>query len=106
MKKIAVRAMIVLAIVVALCMFFSGTIRTITTPKVRFTSARQGKFEMVTELTGSVHFKDAEELKLNNVPQVGGTLLDPCGRTFFGKKRFHGFADTVVGAVFLLPVNQ
>lgn len=69
MKKIAVRAMIVLAIVVALCMFFSGTIRTITTPKVRFTSARQGKFEMVTELTGSVHFKDAEELKLNNVPQ-------------------------------------
>ncbi|MBO4299326.1 MAG: hypothetical protein J5998_11050 [Clostridia bacterium] len=68
MKKIAVRAMIVLAVVVALCMFFSGTIRTITTPKVRFTSARQGKFEMVTELTGQVHFKETEEMKLD-VPQ-------------------------------------
>ena len=64
MKKIAVRAMIVLAVVVALCMFFSGTIRTITTAKVRFTSARQGKFEQTIELTGKVHFKESEEIKL------------------------------------------
>ena len=68
MKKIAVRAMITLAVVVALCMFFSGTVRTITTPKVRFTTARQGKFEMVTELTGQIQFKETEELK-QDVPQ-------------------------------------
>ena len=72
MKKIAVRAMITLAVVVALCMFFSGTIRTITTAKVRFTSARQGKFEMTSELTGKVQFKETEELKLD-VPE--GTAL-------------------------------
>ncbi|MBQ8954421.1 MAG: hypothetical protein IJ048_09920, partial [Clostridia bacterium] len=72
MKKIAVRAMITLAVVVALCMFFSGTIRTITTAKVRFTSARQGKFEMTSELTGKVQFKETEELKLD-VPE-GVTL--------------------------------
>ena len=65
MKKIAVRAMITLAVVVALCMFFSGTIRTITTAKVRFTSARQGKFEMTSELTGKVTFRETEELKLS-----------------------------------------
>ena len=72
MKKIAVRAMITLAVVVALCMFFSGTIRTITTAKVRFTAARQGKFEMTNELTGKVTFKETEELKLS-VPE--GTSL-------------------------------
>ena len=32
-----------LAVVVALCMFFSGTIRTIATAKVRITRAQQGK---------------------------------------------------------------
>lgn len=64
MKKKALTAMIVLAVVVALCMFFSGTVRTITTPKVRFTSAKQGKFEAVTELTGKVYLDKPEEIKL------------------------------------------
>ena len=65
MKKFAIRAMVVLAIVVALCMFFSGTIRTITTAKVRFTNARQGKFEMNTDLTGKINFGDTEDLTLD-----------------------------------------
>ena len=65
MRKFAIRAMVVLAIVVALCMFFSGTIRTITTAKVRFTNARQGKFEMNTDLTGKISFGDTEDLTLD-----------------------------------------
>lgn len=65
MKKFAIRAMAALAVVVALCMFFSGTIRTITTAKVRFTNARQGKFEMNTDLTGKISFGDTEDLTLN-----------------------------------------
>ena len=65
MKKFAIRAMIGLAIVVALCMFFSGTIRTITTAKVRFTNARQGKFEMNTDLTGKINFGDTEDITLD-----------------------------------------
>jgi len=65
MKKVAVRAMIILAAVVALSLFFSGTIRTLTTPKVRFLTPRQGKFEQVTELTGKVYFPEEENLTLD-----------------------------------------
>ena len=72
MKKVAVRAMIILAAVVALSLFFSGTIRTLTTPKVRFLTPRQGKFEQITELTGSVYFPSAEDLTLD-LPE--GTTL-------------------------------
>ena len=35
MKKRAIRALIALSMVVALCMFFSGTIKTLTTAKVK-----------------------------------------------------------------------
>ena len=65
MKKVALKAMVVLAIVIALCMFFSGTVRTITTPRVRFLSAKQGKFESRTELTGTVVFTQTEEFRLD-----------------------------------------
>ena len=65
MKKVAVRAMIALAAVVALSLFFSGTIRTLTTPKVRFLTPRQGKFEQVSELNGKVYFPDEEEITLD-----------------------------------------
>ncbi len=74
MKKIALRAMLILAIVVALAMFFSGTIRTLTTPKVRFLKPRQGKFEQVTEMTGSISFPAEEELRLT-VPEGVSVVL-------------------------------
>lgn len=64
MKKFAVKALIVLAVVIALCMFFSGTIRTITTAKVRFTSAKSGKLEINIPLKGKIEFKNTEELTL------------------------------------------
>ena len=64
MKKAAIRAMIVLAAVVALSMFFSGTIRTMTTPKVRFASARNGKFERTMDMTGKIFFPEEEEVLL------------------------------------------
>ena len=56
MKKFALRGLLILAIVVALCMFFSGTVRTLTTPKVRFAQAKNGKFEQEIELKGKVVF--------------------------------------------------
>ncbi len=64
MKKFALRGLAVLAIVVALCIFFSGTIRSLTTPKVRFAQAKMGKMEVETELKGKVVFPETEELKL------------------------------------------
>ncbi len=75
MKKTAVRAMIILAVVVALSLFFSGTIRTLTTPKVRFLTPRQGKFEQNVDLTGKVVFPTEEDI-LPEIPEgVTVTLL-------------------------------
>ena len=65
MKKFALRGMIVLAVLIALCLLFSGTIRTLTTPKVRYAPARTGKFEAVTKLKGKVVFPEEEKLTLN-----------------------------------------
>ncbi len=64
MKKFALRGMIVLAAAVALCIFFSGTVRNLTTPKVRFAQARMGKMEVETELKGQVVFPETVEFTL------------------------------------------
>ena len=39
----AIKGLVTLAAVVALCMFFSGTIKTISTAKVKLVTAKQGK---------------------------------------------------------------
>ncbi len=64
LKRFAVRGIIILAICVALCMFFSGTVRTITTPKVRLTTARRGKLEERIELACKVSYPDMEKVNL------------------------------------------
>ncbi len=62
LKRFAIRGIVFLAVFVALCMFFSGTVRTITTPKVRLTSARRGKLEERIELSCKVAFPQAEKI--------------------------------------------
>lgn len=68
MKKFALRGLVTLAVVVALCIFFSGTVRTLTTPKVRYAQTKMGKMEQETKLTGKVVFPEEEELKVS-VPE-------------------------------------
>lgn len=63
LKKFAVRGIVILAVCVALCMFFSGTVRTITTPKVRLTTARRGKLEERIDLSCKLVFADTEEIR-------------------------------------------
>ncbi len=75
MKKAAIRAMIVLAVVVALALFFSGTVRTLTTPKVRFLTPRQGKFEQSVDLTGKVVFPQEEDVVPVLPEGVNATVL-------------------------------
>lgn len=72
LKKFAVRGIVILAVFVALCMFFSGTVRTITTPKVRLTSARRGKLEERVELSCKVAFPNVEKV---GVPLPDDTSL-------------------------------
>ena len=65
MKKFAVKGLIILAAVVALCIFFSGTVRTLTTPKVRFAQAKYGRLEQEAELKGKIVFPEEEEIRVN-----------------------------------------
>ena len=68
-KKFALRGMIILAIVIALCVLFSGTLRTLTTAKVRFAPKKMGKLEQSVELeNGKVVFPDQKEITLR-VPE-------------------------------------
>ena len=62
LKKFAIRGIVILAICVALCMFFSGTVRTITTPKVRLTAAKRGKLEERMELACKPAFPEVDEI--------------------------------------------
>lgn len=60
----AIKGLVALAAVVALCMFFSGTIKTISTAKVRLVTAKQGKLEEEIKLSGNLTFPQTEEVKL------------------------------------------
>lgn len=63
LKTFAIRGIVFLAVFVAICMFFSGTVRTITTPKVHLTAAKNGRLEQRVELTCKPAFPNAEEIK-------------------------------------------
>ena len=60
LKKFAIRGIVFLAVFVALCMFFSGTVRTIITPKVRLYTPKKGKLEERIKLTCKPAFPTAE----------------------------------------------
>ena len=64
MKKFALRGMVAVAVAVALCVLFSGTIRSLTTAKVKQATVKNGKFENVVELTAQVAFPEKEEIKI------------------------------------------
>ncbi len=63
LKKFAVRALAVMAAVVALCMFFSGPIKTITTAKVKITRAKSGRLEERTELAARLTFAASDPVR-------------------------------------------
>lgn len=64
LKRFAIRGIVFLAIFVALCMFFSGTVRTITTPKVRMMAPKRGKLEERVELHFRPAYPDVEKIKI------------------------------------------
>lgn len=62
LKKFAVRGLVITAVVVALCMFFSGTIKTITTAKIKTTQAKSGRLEEKTSLSGKLVFPEVDPI--------------------------------------------
>lgn len=75
LKKFAVRGIVILAVCVALCMFFSGTVRTITTPKVKLTTAKRGKLEERIELSCKPAFPEAEEIAVQLPEDLSLTIV-------------------------------
>ena len=75
LKKFAVRGIVVLAVFVALCMFFSGTIRTLTTPKVQLTNAKRGKLEERIQLSCKLVFPEVEKIEVDLPEETTLTIL-------------------------------
>ena len=62
MKKAAVKGLIILVGVVLVCVFFSGTLHSITTAKVQMTKAKTGKLTSEISMTGSLFWPAAESV--------------------------------------------
>ena len=73
-KKKALKALVVLAVVIALCMFFSRTVQTITTPKVQRISATKGKLEEKISLSASIYFPETAAVFVKDVKKLGLTV--------------------------------
>jgi len=63
MKKWAIRGLVTLSVVVALCMFFSGTIKNLTTAKVRIAVPKIGRLEEEIALKGTLTFPETYDVK-------------------------------------------
>lgn len=63
MKKWAIRGLMTLGVVVALCMFFSGTVKNLTTAKVKIAVPKGGRLEEKIELKGALTFPGTHEVK-------------------------------------------
>ena len=63
-KGKALKALLILGVVVALCMYFSKTVQTITTPKVKLAQASSGRVEQKIELSAKPYFPVKTEVTL------------------------------------------
>lgn len=67
MKKAAIKGLVILGSIVLLCVFFSGTLHTITTAKVQTARARNGRLESELTLTGSLKWPETESLAVEGM---------------------------------------
>lgn len=61
LKKRALKALLILAAVLLVCMFFARTVQTITTAKVQRVQASRGRLEDKIPVKGEIHFSEGEE---------------------------------------------
>ena len=64
-KKRALKALVWLGVIVAACMYFSRTIQTITTPKVKLVQATTGRIEQKISVDAKPYFPVETEITLN-----------------------------------------
>ncbi len=73
-KSRALKALLVLAVFIALCMYFSRTVQTITTPKVTLTQAQTGRLESELTLNASAYFPAQSEVTLTQAAKYPITV--------------------------------
>ena len=73
MRKKALIGFSSLIVLLVVCFFFSGTIKTLTTPKVMITQPKQGRLKEEITLTGYLTFSETADVTLPDVPD-GVTL--------------------------------
>ncbi len=61
-KRVAVKGMLILMMVVALCLFFSGTFRTIITPKVQLVTVKNGRLTHPYVYSGQIVYTDTDDV--------------------------------------------
>jgi len=67
MKRNALKGLILLLLVLILCFFFSGTVKTITTAKVQVASSQYGKLRDQISLTGFLAFSNTESIVMDEL---------------------------------------
>lgn len=73
-KSKVLKAFLVLAVIIAVCMYFSRTIQTITTPKVKLVQATSGRIEQRIEVTAKPYFPVKTEVTLNKAKDYPFTV--------------------------------
>ena len=68
MKRKALKGLLIVLLVLILCYFFSGTIKTLTTAKVQLAAVQRGKLRDQITLTGYLTFSDTEGITIDNPP--------------------------------------
>ena len=68
MKRKALKGLLIVLLVLILCYFFSGTIKTLTTAKVQLAAVQRGKLRDQITLTGYLAFSHTEGIAIDNPP--------------------------------------
>lgn len=69
LRRMAGKGLVILFSVLLVCIFFSGTLKTLTTPKVKITSPVHGRFKDTVSLSGLFHASEVEESGLEELPE-------------------------------------
>ncbi len=73
-KTKALKALCILAVVIALCMFFARTVQTITTPKIQRITATKGKLEEKIAISAQVYFPKTEDIRIKDARTMNLTV--------------------------------
>lgn len=74
LKKTALKGALILTIVIALCMFFSQTILTITTPKVKLISTKRGRIEQKFTVESELYYPSSETFTLDEAKTLPAVI--------------------------------